>query len=435
MPLSPPARLDRVDAAVPATARKVCKILSDAGFEAVCVGGAVRDALLDRPASDWDVASDAHPDQVIDLFRRTIPTGIQHGTVTVLMGKGDAREAIEVTTFRGEGAYSDGRRPDAVEFGVPLERDLARRDFTVNAIAYDPVAKRLVDPFDGIGDLLRRELRAVGEARERFDEDGLRVMRAVRFVAVLELTMEAETRAAISTALERLAGVSQERVRVELIKLLGARTPSLGLHIADDTGVLDVILPELGPRHGEVRGRIIAAIDALPPDPVLRLAAALGEVSADEADAALSRLRASNDERKRVAAARAHRDAEYAPAWSAGDVRRFVAAVGPASLADTFALRAAHRRAQGLGDEPEAAELRARAQTVVDAGDALTVGDLAIRGKQLMQELELAPGPQIGQLLRTLLERVLDDPALNERDTLVALARELSQPPAGSTGA
>src|SRR5688572_3004857 len=173
--------IDRLAAAVPPGVREVCEVLVRAGHEAVTVGGAVRDAMLGRDPGDWDVATSAHPDEVIKLFGHTIPTGLQHGTVTVVIGRGKAREAIEVTTYRGEGAYHDGRRPESVVFGVPLVEDLARRDLVVNAIAYDPVKGELHDPFDGRGDIAAKRLRAVGDATARFTEDGLRVMRAIRF--------------------------------------------------------------------------------------------------------------------------------------------------------------------------------------------------------------------------------------------------------------
>ncbi|MFH0903045.1 MAG: hypothetical protein V2A73_20645, partial [Pseudomonadota bacterium] len=155
---------------IPPEVQSICRRLDSAGFEAWVVGGCVRDALLGLPAKDWDVATNAQPGQIGRLFRRTIPTGIKHGTITVLEGE----MAVEVTTFRGEGAYSDARRPDYVVFGVSLEEDLARRDFTVNAIAFDPQSERMVDPFGGRDDIRRRCIRAVGNPADRFREDGLR---------------------------------------------------------------------------------------------------------------------------------------------------------------------------------------------------------------------------------------------------------------------
>ncbi|HEY4243790.1 MAG TPA: hypothetical protein VGM88_28450, partial [Kofleriaceae bacterium] len=240
--------IQRLAAAVPERVRKVCATLSEAGFQTVTVGGAVRDALLGREPGDWDVATAARPEDVIAAFPRTFPTGIQHGTVTVMMDK----DPIEVTTFRGEGAYSDARRPDHVVFGVPLVEDLARRDLVVNAMAFDPATGELHDPFGGIADLAAKRLRAVGHgsnqhqiAVARFSEDGLRVMRAVRFAAVLEFELDAETERGIgeSVVLASLSRVSRERVSDELRKLLAARQPSRGLAIARRTGIIGNILP------------------------------------------------------------------------------------------------------------------------------------------------------------------------------------------------
>jgi tRNA nucleotidyltransferase (CCA-adding enzyme) len=393
----------RVDAVVPAEVREVCRVLIEAGFEAVTVGGAVRDALLGRDAGDWDVASSAKPDEVVALFPRTIPTGIQHGTVTVMVGRGERRIGVEVTTFRGEGAYSDARRPDSVTFGVPLDEDLARRDLVVNAIAYDPIAHRLHDPFGGLADIAARRLRAVGDPVARFTEDGLRVMRAVRFAAVLEFALDPATEAAIPIALGSLRKVSQERIQIELAKLLAAPRPSLGLVIAHRTSILSTILPELTSDPWPW-------VDAAPLD--ARPAALLATVDAKLADAALRRLKFSNEDRDRtvklirVALA----DATDAPA-----VRRLLAAVGrPLGplLTSLWSSRT-----------PPGPHLLAR--DILARGDALALGDLALTGNDLMSELGLPPGRALGQLLAALLDRVLDDPALNTRPSLLALATQL----------
>ncbi len=183
------AELAALSAAIPPVVAGICRKLHLAGFQAYAVGGAVRDTLLGRPVGDWDIASDAHPEQVQELFDKVLPTGIEHGTVTILEGRGRNREAVEVTTFRAEGPYVDGRRPTEVAFGVSLREDLARRDFVVNAMAFDPIAETLADPFGGLHDIERRIIRAVGDPNRRFAEDGLRIMRAVRFVATLEFQL------------------------------------------------------------------------------------------------------------------------------------------------------------------------------------------------------------------------------------------------------
>ncbi|HEY5937071.1 MAG TPA: hypothetical protein VIU61_20615, partial [Kofleriaceae bacterium] len=270
--MAPPddaAVLVRLRAAVPANVRAVCETLAAAGHQTVTVGGAVRDAILGRDPGDWDVATAAHPDQVMALFKRTVPTGLQHGTVTVVTGRGEDSH-VEVTTFRGEGAYTDARRPDHVTFGVPLVEDLARRDLRVNAMAYDPASDQLIDPYAGRQDIADRMLRAVGptgdvhaDAIARFSEDGLRVMRAVRFAAQLEFALDPDTERGIPPALPSLAKVSRERVSDELRKILGAREPSRALAIAERTGILELILPALTRGFGEwaaVRGDRAAAV-------------------------------------------------------------------------------------------------------------------------------------------------------------------------------
>lgn len=432
------------------SALEVCRRLAEAGHSAQIVGGCVRDLVLGRPAKDWDVATSAHPDEVQRVFRRTIPTGIAHGTVTVLVGA----ESIEVTTYRGEGAYSDARRPDHVVFGVTLEEDLARRDFTMNAMAYDPVQDRVVDPFGGHADLAARVIRAVGDPAARFAEDGLRVMRAVRFAATLEFSVEPATEAAIPSALGSLARVSAERVRDELLKLLGAGRPSIGLEIAERTGVLGVIMPELVEGVGVMQNRhhrwdvwrhTLAAVDGTPGDAIVRLGTLLHDVAkprtaapkpdapgeftfyrhdsvgAEMADAVARRLKLSNKERERIVALVAHHMFWYSPEWSDATVRRFIRRVGPELLPDLFALRTGDVVGRGFGEDPEneLGELRRRVDKVMAEDQALSIGDLAVDGGDVMRVLGVGPGRVIGDTLRALLEEVLEDPELNTRDRLL----------------
>jgi tRNA nucleotidyltransferase (CCA-adding enzyme) len=436
------ALLAALDAAVPEAVRVVCQRLRQAGHEAVCVGGAVRDALLGRSAGDWDVATSAAPTEVQKLFRKTIPTGLQHGTVTVMErvrtegrpdgGQGGERMAIEVTTFRGDGAYSDGRHPDSVTFGVPLREDLARRDFVINAMAYDPVAQVLVDPFGGQEDLAARRVRAVGEARVRFDEDGLRVMRAVRFAAKLDFSLDAGTEAAIPGALPRLAQVSRERVHDELVEILAAPGRARGLEIARRTGILAQILPELGPAAepqtdvaaGEAWQAALARVDAeaiAAPDPELRLAALLWDVDARRVDQALRRLKASNAERARVVGLVTHGPAWQPAADTDAGLRRLLGRAGRDRVADLVALWQAEAVARPALSA-RLVDVAGRARRIVEAGDALTVADLALTGGDLMRLLGIHPGPVIGRLLEALLARVLAEPALNQPEALRALA-------------
>ena len=398
-------QLARLDALVPDPVRLVCRRLAEAGHQALCVGGAVRDALIGRTPGDWDVATSALPEEVTALFRRTIPTGIEHGTVTVMAGGGAARQAVEVTTFRGEGAYSDARRPDEVTFGVALEQDLARRDFVINAMAWDPIGRSLVDPFGGRADLAARRLRAVGDAATRFGEDGLRIVRAVRFVAVLDLELDPATEAAIPGALPSLAKVSRERVRVELVKLLGGVAAGRALGIARSSGVLGQVLPELDPVDLD---RARAQVDALPADPVLRAAGLLLEVPHPAVEAALRRLTFSNADRSRVVGL--VREAAALAAGPVDDValRRALGRIGRPAAADLAALVAPHA---------------ARLEAIARAGDPLTAGELALGGADVMRILGIAPGPEIGRAVARLLEHVLADPTLNTPEALERLLR------------
>src|SRR5512138_3385565 len=238
-----PAALARARADLPPPVEKVLRALGAAGHRSWIVGGAVRDLLLrrERGEADFDVATPATPEQVGALFRRVVPTGVEHGTVTVVLGD----EPIEVTTFRGEGAYVDGRRPASVTFHADLEADLARRDFTMNALAWDPLAPEFRDPFGGRADIARRIVRAVGDPEARFGEDGLRAMRAVRFAAQLGYGLHRATRAAIPGALDVVRKVSVERISEELARLVVAPHAHRALELMRRTGLLGVVLPAL----------------------------------------------------------------------------------------------------------------------------------------------------------------------------------------------
>jgi tRNA nucleotidyltransferase (CCA-adding enzyme) len=393
---------ERLAAAVPANVRDVCARIADAGFQAVTVGGAVRDVLLGREPGDWDVATSAHPGEVQKLFRHTIPTGIQHGTVTIVTGKG-VESHVEVTTYRGEGAYTDARRPDSVVFGVPLHEDLARRDLTVNAIAYDVAGNAMFDPFGGLVDLEAKLLRAVGVAVDRFTEDGLRVMRAVRFAAQLEFALETGTEAAIAPALPSLSKVSRERVSDELRKLLGARRPSLGLAIAERTGILANILP----------GVALELLRADDVGPEQRLAVLFEKVEDRKRTNDLLRaLKFSNAEADHAAAlGMAWREMLMVRAGDLVATRRVMSKIG-------------RDRSFGLAEMLDD-ERKALVTGSLLVQDPLVLKDLAITGNDLMQA-GFAAGRQLGDTLGKLLDRVLVDPALNTRDQLLGLAKELA---------
>jgi tRNA nucleotidyltransferase (CCA-adding enzyme) len=413
----------RLAAAVPASVREVCRTLVRSGHQAVAVGGAVRDVLLGRSPGDWDVATSATPERVLACFPRTILTGIQHGTVTVLVGK--ARDQVEVTTFRGEGAYSDARRPDTVTFGVPLVEDLARRDLTVNAIAFDPEARQLYDPFGGQADLIARRLRAVGDPVARFTEDGLRVMRAVRFAAQLEFDLDAATEAAITPALPSLVKVSRERISDELRKLLAASSPSRGLAIALRTGIIGAIWPELaaGVTGGpDAVASWLRRVDAAARDDLVMREGALASPVADRdaVERALRELKFSNAEVEGAAALASAIDPRTWPEPTAAAIRRRFSQLGRDGARDT-ARRIQHMWAHEQPVPPHAAV----AAHILDTHEPLTVKDLALGGKDLIAALQMPPGPAIGRILALLLERVLEDPTRNTRDQLLVEARRI----------
>jgi len=443
---------------VPADVMAVLRTLRGASKQAWLAGGAVRDILCGATAQDFDVATDALPEQVVALFPRVIPTGMQHGTVTVLSGQ----HKVEVTTFRGEGPYLDGRRPSSVSFLGDIDGDLARRDFTVNAIAWDPIAGVLRDPFSGLEDLRRRRLRAVGDPLARFREDGLRPLRAVRFASTLRLALDPPTRLAIPEALDVFARVAMERVRDELSKLLvrGA-PPSRGLRLLLRSGLLAHIVPELleSVNFGQNRfhrwdvwRHTLRCVDAAPPDLVVRLAALLHDVGKPRSAAPkegapgehtfydheklgarlttdiLERLKFPRRETERVALLVAEHNWHYLPEWNDGTVRRVLARIGPEELPALWKLRRADLRARGrLVEEGLANQAAAetRFQREVDRASALKVTDLAIDGEDVMRELRIGPGRQIGEVLSRLLERVLDDPDLNTPEQLIRLLPEV----------
>lgn len=440
----------------------ICKVLRENGHEAWLVGGAVRDAMLGREAHDWDVATSAHPESVVKLFPRVIETGIKHGTVTVL----HHGQSYEVTTYRGDGAYSDGRRPDDVKFLKTIEEDLARRDFTVNAIAYDPIGDRFCDPYDGEHDLWNNTIRAVGDPYKRFAEDGLRVLRAARFASTLEFEVEAQTLAAIRGSLDTLAKVSIERVHDEWLKAMGARDPSVAFNIMAETGMLMVIAPELLPMLGceqnryhafDVWQHTMAVVNSCPPsDPILRMAALLHDIGkpvtrafhtaksdytfydheitgAAMANEFMARMRFSLRERERVTHLVRHHFIRYETGgdWSDSAVRRWVRRVGPEHVESLFTL--ARADIAGKGPAPAADtklecgaidELQARIAELSKSAVTSTKA-LCINGTDVLQRLGCAPGPVVGRMLAALLEKVLDDPSLNTRESLLELVDAL----------
>lgn len=441
---------------VPQDVFTIVNKLRAAGRYAWIVGGCVRDSLLGKPVADWDIATEARPNELMKIFPRAIPTGLQHGTVTLVMGG----HHYEVTTLRGETTYSDGRRPDAVHFVEEIASDLARRDFTINAIAVDPQNGELVDPFGGRKDIDAKIIRAVGKPVERFSEDGLRVLRAARFCATLEFDLAPETMAAIAPTLDTFRKVSAERVRDEWVKTMKARKPSRAFDVMRQSGILAVSCPELLEGVGmeqnkwhsfDVWRHSMACMDACIGDPILRIAALLHDigkprtrafsdkthdytfydhdrVGAEIADPVCARLRFSTEERQRIVALVRHHLFHY-DEWSDAAVRRWIRRVGKERVEDLYALNEADIRGKAEAIDPASLQpllaLKAHVEKVLAEGAALSTRDLAIDGHVLMKELGIKPGRIIGEILESLLEDVTADPSVNEREALLAKARTI----------
>jgi tRNA nucleotidyltransferase (CCA-adding enzyme) len=409
----------------PPAVRWIVRKLEGAGFETWAVGGAVRDALLGLPGGDWDLATLARPEQVRRLFRRTVPLGIEHGTVGVLSDEG---VLYEVTTFRRD-VETDGRHA-VVAFADSLDDDLARRDFTMNAVAWHPLSEELRDPFGGLGDLERRILRAVGAPAQRFAEDHLRILRAFRFASRFHLAVEGETWAALRTGVGKLPHLSAERIREELLKVLEADgTPSGALELYRESGALEVLYPELddlAARHAARWTGTLATLDHLARGrPFLRLAALLRPLEARAAAQVLLRLKLSNAQVEQTAR---RASAPPLPPETAPErvFRLWLSSVGPAHLSAVARIDVAAARAAGmLLDAKGVVASWRRAREVLAARPPLGVGDLAVDGRDLIV-LGLRPGPRFGEILDALLEQVLDDPSRNQRELLLAEAARLA---------
>lgn len=408
------------NADIPRPVLDVLRRLRELEFAVFLVGGCVRDMVRGVPPKDFDVATSALPEQVQGAFKKVIPTGIQHGTVTVVIGG----HHVEVTTFRSEGDYHDGRRPSSVSFETDINEDLSRRDFTINAMAYDPISRDLVDPFGGQADLQARVIRCVRDAHERFSEDGLRALRAVRFAAVLGFTIEPATLAAIPPTLPVFRKVALERVREELVKTLLTPRAESGLTLLAETGLLDVFLPELARADTEAARLARAAAQAAPAEAELRLAALLADlVSGPQAKDIGIRLKFPTKVAELVGLLVAHAALEAQLGASDPALRRLLAKVGLGTLESLLAV--AHARIQIRVPEklPDFLRLQERLRTLAAEKPPLSAKELALTGGNIMAALGVGPSPIVGEATRFLLESVLDDPTLNQSERLKDLLR------------
>lgn len=450
---------------IPDILKKMNEIFAQHGYKAYLVGGAVRDMLMGKEPHDWDVTTDATPEQVMSIFRKVIPTGIAHGTVTVHFMKNE----IEVTTFRTESDYSDGRHPDKVEYTGNIEEDLSRRDFTINAIASYLGDGTITDPFHGRDDIKRKVIRTVGNPLERFSEDGLRPVRAVRFSAQLGFEIERETLKAISEPeiLKKTSGISLERFRDELLKLMKAEKPSAGLKLMEESGILDIFIPEFkkcrGCIQGDFRGyhqfdvldHLFYACDGAPASKQnVRLAALFHDIGKPDVKRViptpqgdqftfynheaksqqitkeiLFRLKFSNAEIANICHLVVNHMFNYTQDWTDAAVRRFLAKIHEENLEDLYDLRLAD--IYGMNNAPVRGqacrtiallnELKDRISKETEKNSVLSLKQLAVNGKDLMKN-GISAGKDLGFVLNQLLETVLEDPSQNEKEQLIKIA-------------
>lgn len=436
--------------------KSLSDVFHENGYQIYLVGGAMRDYHLGvRDAFDYDFATNALPEAVMGMFKKVFPVGISHGTVLILHGG----EEFEVTTFRTESTYSDNRHPDAVNFVTDIEDDLKRRDFTINAIAFDIANKKTIDLFDGKKDLKKKIIRAIGEPSERFREDALRMLRACRFSSQLEFTIEEKTLEAIKDNADLIRNVSSERIRDELVKIMKSHKPSIAIENMRETGLLKIIMPELLDGYGVHQNRFhkydvyyhnLYSCDAAPAGNIpVRFAALLHDIAKPATSRGktdddgntfynhevigarisykiLKRLKFPNEEIDLITHLIRHHMFYYTSEWTDGAVRRFLRNVGVENLDNLFLLRDADRIGNGskVGIPKAFIDFKDKIVKILEEDNALKVTDLKINGNILMTELGLKPGRIIGEILEFLLELVLDKPELNDSAVLLQLASE-----------
>ncbi len=439
---------------LPDKVKQIINRITEAGYEAYAVGGCIRDSILGRVPDDWDITTSATPQQVKQLFRRTIDTGIQHGTVTVMLD----REGFEVTTYRIDGKYEDGRHPTEVTFTPNLEEDLKRRDFTINAMAYNEQTG-IVDLFGGIQDIEAGIIRCVGDARARFTEDALRIMRAIRFAAQLGYRIEGETRDAISELAPNLRQISAERIQVELTKLVNSAHPET-MRTVYDTGVAAIILPEFQeimetvqnhPHHCySVGEHTLCAMQQVERKKELRLAMLFhdigkpqcltvdeegiphfyghAQVSAEIARKILRRLRYDNDTTNTVYKLVLYHDSIGGEEPTRRMVRRAMNKIGEDIFPMLFAVRKADILAQSETSREEnlkgLAEWQALYEEILERKECVSLKTLALTGSDLIA-LGMQPGKALGETLHRMLELVLDHPEYNTREYLTQWLQSL----------
>lgn len=401
--------------ALPKDVKHIIDVLMENGYEAYAVGGCVRDSILGRVPGDWDITTSALPMQVKGLFRRTVDTGIQHGTVTVMLG----RNGYEVTTYRIDGKYEDSRHPESVEFTPKLEEDLKRRDFTINAMAYND-EHGIVDIFDGVGDLQRKIIRCVGNAHDRFDEDALRILRAVRFSAQLGFGIEENTARAAKELAVNLKRISSERIHTEFNKMLKSAHPDY-FSVADAIGIMEIVLPEYHVMSAQDKAFVGALAKECACQLPERYAAMLfmsgrysEEGPADTAKRVLKRLKLDNDTINTASMLLRFGMLEITDDESR--IRHIIYETGDKNILRILDFRAAYEKCIG-NDITDVRRMYDICNMIFERGDCVSLKNLAITGRELIA-MGVPEGRQMGEILNSLLMLVLDNPQLNDREQL-----------------
>ncbi len=401
--------------ALPKDVKHIIDVLMENGYEAYAVGGCVRDSILGRVPGDWDITTSALPMQVKGLFRRTVDTGIQHGTVTVMLG----RNGYEVTTYRIDGKYEDSRHPESVEFTPKLEEDLKRRDFTINAMAYND-EHGIVDIFDGVGDLHRKIIRCVGNAHDRFDEDALRILRAVRFSAQLGFGIEENTARAAKELAVNLKRISSERIHTEFNKMLKSAHPDY-FSVADAIGIMEIVLPEYHVMSAQDKafvGGLARECACLLPERYAAMLFMSGgyseEGSADTAKRVLKRLKLDNDTINTASMLLRFSMLEITD--DEPRIRHIIYETGDKNILRILDFRAAYEKCIG-NDIADVRRMYDICNMIFERGDCVSLKNLAITGKELIA-MGVPAGRQMGEILNSLLMLVLDNPQLNDREQL-----------------
>lgn len=401
--------------ALPKDVKHIIDVLMENGYEAYAVGGCVRDSILGREPGDWDITTSALPMQVKGLFRRTVDTGIQHGTVTVMLG----RNGYEVTTYRIDGKYEDSRHPESVEFTPKLEEDLKRRDFTINAMAYND-EHGIVDIFDGVGDLQRKIIRCVGNAHDRFDEDALRILRAVRFSAQLGFGIEENTAGAAKELAVNLKRISSERIHTEFNKMLKSPHPDY-FSVADAIGIMEIVLPEYHVMSAEDKafvGALAKECACLLPERYAAMLFMSGRYSeegpADTAKRVLKRLKLDNDTINTASMLLRFGMLEITD--DEPRIRHIIYETGDKNILRILDFRTAYEKCIG-NDIADVRRMYDICNMIFERGDCVSLKNLAITGKELIA-MGVPAGRQMGEILNSLLMLVLDNPQLNDREQL-----------------